>query len=164
MQTETVKRKLLKQKKEEALGFSVFKIKDESIVKKNISENKKIKESQLESIASFGTYLYSRQVCRRFDLPPGEYVVIPSTFDKDVDMKFLMRIFTEGALKDKVFVKPLIKKKKEIKKDEDVVVVPVVDDNSTEKTEDDKVPADDKPEEKVFILLLFVFVNSLRNF
>lgn len=149
MQTETVKRKLLKQKKEEALGFSVFKIKDESIVKKNISENKKIKESQLESIASFGTYLYSRQVCRRFDLPPGEYVVIPSTFDKDVDMKFLMRIFTEGALKDKVSVKPLIKKKKEIKKDEDVVVVPVVDDNSTEKTEDDKVPADDKPEEKV---------------
>lgn len=178
MQTETVKRKLLKsKKKEEALSYSVYRIKDQSIAQQYISENKKFSQSQLESVGTLPNYLYARQVCRRFDLPEGDYVVIPSTFDKDVDMKFLLRIFTEGAVKDKVKVNILNKnkKKKEIKKEDDIVIPSDVID-STEKNEEeakddadvpkdllDEKPDENQDEQVIILCLLFLRCEKCKT-
>lgn len=113
MQTELVKRRLLRIKGKEALSFSIYRIKTKDGKEKNrIKNGKKFEGKQLEWVAKMTTYLYARQVCRRFNLPAGDYVIIPSCFDKDIDMKFLLRVFMEGAQSDSVKITNLKKQKK----------------------------------------------------
>lgn len=57
-----------------------------------------IDSSNLQRIASSGAYLNKREVTKRFNLNPGEYVIIPSTFEEDAEIKFLLRIFSEKPL------------------------------------------------------------------
>lgn len=41
------------------------------------------------------TYINSRSVFVRIDLPEGRYVIIPTTFDPGLEGDFLLRIFTD---------------------------------------------------------------------
>ncbi|CAF0775096.1 unnamed protein product [Adineta ricciae] len=51
--------------------------------------------SQLERVGASGSYINRREVTKRFRVPPGSYIIIPSTYDSDKPGKFLLRMFTE---------------------------------------------------------------------
>lgn len=71
-------------------------MKDDINVTENIQQGKlKFYMSQLEYMESSGPYINYRTVTKRCRLPPGTYVIIPSTYETDESGKFLLRIFTE---------------------------------------------------------------------
>lgn len=51
--------------------------------------------TQLERVGASGSYINRREVTKRFRVPPGAYIIIPSTYDSDKAGKFLLRMFTE---------------------------------------------------------------------
>lgn len=56
---------------------------------------KPLENIYLQRINSSGPYINKREVTRRFCLEPGAYIIIPSTFDENVEGEFLLRVFTE---------------------------------------------------------------------
>ena len=48
-----------------------------------------------KSFARSDRFANSREVTGRFSLPPGEYVLVPSTFKNDEEGEFIVRIFKE---------------------------------------------------------------------
>jgi hypothetical protein len=51
--------------------------------------------NQLKRYGTSGSYINAREVTKRFRLVPGNYVIIPSTYDSDISCEFIIRIFTE---------------------------------------------------------------------
>jgi len=42
-----------------------------------------------------GVYEYLREITRRFELDPGVYAIIPSTYKAHAEAKFMLRLYTE---------------------------------------------------------------------
>lgn len=49
-----------------------------------------------KSVARSPSFINLREVSCRFKLPPGHYIVVPSTFEPNEEGEFLIRVFTEG--------------------------------------------------------------------
>ena len=46
-----------------------------------------------------GIYINLREVSGRFELEPGHYVIIPSTFNMDEEGTFMLRVFAQNKFK-----------------------------------------------------------------
>ena len=47
------------------------------------------------SCARSKAFVNLREVSGRFKLPPGTYVIVPSSFHPDEESEFILRVFTE---------------------------------------------------------------------
>ncbi len=56
----------------------------------------KLYPKDLERVGTSGSYINKREVTYQARVAPGNYVIIPSTYDANKEAKFLMRIFTES--------------------------------------------------------------------
>lgn len=80
---------------EESIQFRVYKIKDDVEIDDTRSSGLRLYSNQLDRIGSSGSYINSREVTKRFKVEPGNYLIIPSTYEEDRDCEFLLRILTE---------------------------------------------------------------------
>uniref|UniRef100_UPI00398EA668 calpain-9 n=1 Tax=Pristiophorus japonicus TaxID=55135 RepID=UPI00398EA668 len=71
------------------IGFAVYKA--ESGIDHLPKEFFRFNASQAKS----KTYINIRENSERFKLPPGDYVIVPTTFQPDEEAQFLIRIFSE---------------------------------------------------------------------
>uniref|UniRef100_A0A4W4HP09 Calpain catalytic domain-containing protein n=1 Tax=Electrophorus electricus TaxID=8005 RepID=A0A4W4HP09_ELEEL len=76
------------------IGFAIYKVPDEikGLTNVHLGPNVLLRE---KSVAMSNTFINTREVCSRFKLPPGEYVIIPSTFEPHCKGSFILRVFTE---------------------------------------------------------------------
>lgn len=100
----------------EAIGFSLFKLKQslrhsKSLVAQQLTSSgdtkwdttihgirDKYSPKLLEPKFICYKYSYQREFVRRFDLEPGSYVIIPSAYVKDTQMRFFLRIFCQSEV------------------------------------------------------------------
>lgn len=81
----------------EFIEFKLWKVKENS----NLDQTKslsKFTEEQLCLIDSSGIYSNVREVTKRFRVDPGDYVIIPCTYEADHNCEFMLRIFTEQLI------------------------------------------------------------------
>ncbi|KAM9793031.1 calpain-9 [Neosynchiropus ocellatus] len=77
----------------ETIGFAVYKAPDDS------DQQGKDFFRYNASKARSRTYINMREVSERFTLPPGKYLLVPTTFQPHHEADFLVRIFSEKQAK-----------------------------------------------------------------
>lgn len=80
---------------EEFIQFRLYKINDDVDVDENDYIGLRLYANQLTRVGGSGSYINSREVTKRFKVAPGNYIIIPSTYDEGHDCEFMLRIFTE---------------------------------------------------------------------
>lgn len=83
---------------EEFIQFKIFKIKDDVDVEQVKSSGSMLYATQLDRIGASGPYINSREVTKRFRVDPGNYLIIPSTYDYGRSCEFMLRIYTEHEI------------------------------------------------------------------
>lgn len=76
------------------IGFAIYEVPQE--MKGNQQQLPKDFFLYNASKARCKSYVNIREVTERFCLSPGEYVIIPSTFDPHTESEFLLRVFSEN--------------------------------------------------------------------
>lgn len=81
---------------EEFIQLRLFRVNDGVDLSLFQSGNgQKLYPKDLERIGTSGAYINKREVTYQTRVPPGNYILIPSTYDANKEAKFLLRIFTE---------------------------------------------------------------------
>uniref|UniRef100_A0A8C7LFS0 Calpain 2 n=1 Tax=Oncorhynchus kisutch TaxID=8019 RepID=A0A8C7LFS0_ONCKI len=74
----------------QTIGFSIYEYSGQRRV--HLNKNFFLRNA---SAARSETFINLREVCERFCLPPGEYLIIPSTFQPNNNGDFCVRVFSE---------------------------------------------------------------------
>uniref|UniRef100_A0A8D0D6X6 Calpain 2 n=1 Tax=Sander lucioperca TaxID=283035 RepID=A0A8D0D6X6_SANLU len=74
----------------ETIGFAIYEYKGQSNVR--LGPDVLLRQ---RAVAMSSSFINTREVCDRFKLPPGEYAIIPSTFQPHKNGSFLLRMFAE---------------------------------------------------------------------
>ncbi|XP_010769894.1 calpain-3b isoform X2 [Notothenia coriiceps] len=75
------------------IGFSIY-----EVPKEMLGQNQHLQKDFFlynASKAKCKTYINLREVTERIHLPPGEYVIIPTTFEAHQEGEFILRVFSE---------------------------------------------------------------------
>ena len=62
----------------------------------NASKTKRYNNEDLTEIFSGANYTNNRSISARLELDPADYLIIPSTFNKDDESKFILKVYIEG--------------------------------------------------------------------
>ncbi|KAG7999683.1 Calpain-2 catalytic subunit [Nibea albiflora] len=85
------RRKLRKQGEDmHTVGFAIYEFQGQRQV--HLDKNFFLTHAQT---ARSETFINLREVCSRFKLPPGEYLIVPSTFEPHLNGDFCIRVFSE---------------------------------------------------------------------
>lgn len=76
------------------IGFGIYEVPEELTGQTNLHLNKKFFLTNRARERS-DTFINLREVLNRFKLPPGEYILVPSTFEPNKDGDFCIRVFSE---------------------------------------------------------------------
>lgn len=76
------------------IGFAVYKLSERDLAQKPLQKNF---FKYNASVARSPSFINLREVSCRFKLPPGNYLVVPSTFEPNEEGEFLIRVFSESA-------------------------------------------------------------------
>jgi len=77
------------------IGYGVYKLTDSRYGSSPLDLNFFKRNLQVAKSGGSAPFINMREVCGRHKLTPGEYVVVPSTFDPNNDGEFLLRMYTE---------------------------------------------------------------------
>ncbi|XP_049926341.1 calpain-2 catalytic subunit-like isoform X1 [Epinephelus moara] len=80
----------------ETIGFAIYELPEECAGQRQVhlKRNFFLRNS---SKARSETFINLREVCNHFCLPPGEYLIIPSTFEPNKNGDFYVRVFSEKS-------------------------------------------------------------------
>ncbi|CAH2268450.1 jg16880 [Pararge aegeria aegeria] len=76
------------------IGFAVYRLPDYGHVPKPLDVNF---FKYNASVGRSQAFINLREVSARFKFEPGQYVIVPSTFDRDEEGEFLLRVFSEKS-------------------------------------------------------------------
>ncbi|PVD38264.1 hypothetical protein C0Q70_00875 [Pomacea canaliculata] len=96
-----------------AIGFDVYRLRKPDLRPLN---ERRAPENTLDMAKTSGNYECYREVTKRMVLPPGHYVIIPSTYLPNEEAKFMLRIFTEkfansSVMEEKPDMSPILSPK-----------------------------------------------------
>ncbi|KAM9804226.1 calpain-2 catalytic subunit-like [Neosynchiropus ocellatus] len=78
----------------ETIGYAIYDLPEEYSGKKHVHLKQNFFRST-RAAARSETFINLREVSTRFTLPPGEYLIVPSTFEPHKNGDFYIRVFTE---------------------------------------------------------------------
>jgi hypothetical protein len=82
--------------------YRVLFVKIKDGVEVDESTGLKLYANQLDRVGTSGSYINSRDVTKRFRVVPGNYLIIPSTYDENKEGEFMLRIFTQELIEGRL--------------------------------------------------------------
>nr|XP_055073650.1 calpain-2 catalytic subunit-like [Misgurnus anguillicaudatus] len=77
-----------------AIGFVIYEVPDEYKGRNNVHLGSDVLLYK-RPVVGINVFTKQREISKRFKLPPGEYVIIPSTYEPNREGSFILRVFTE---------------------------------------------------------------------
>uniref|UniRef100_A0A672MMP1 Calpain-1 catalytic subunit-like n=1 Tax=Sinocyclocheilus grahami TaxID=75366 RepID=A0A672MMP1_SINGR len=93
------------------IGFALYEVPEESV---HLKKEFFLRQS---SRARSESFINLREVSTRLKLPPGEYLIVPSTFEPGKEADFVLRVFTEKQSETQTILNRVVGKRKDLKTD-----------------------------------------------